>query len=75
VELEQPGTEGVRQLGIPVKLSRTPGQVREPGPVLGADTHDVLAEAGYTQEEVEALEQSKAVAGPATTDARGSFMS
>jgi alpha-methylacyl-CoA racemase len=75
VELDQPGTDGVRQLGIPVKLSRTPGQAREPGPVLGGDTHDVLAEVGYSEEEVEALEQSKAVAGPATTDARGSFMS
>ena len=26
VELDQPGTDGVRQLGVPVKLSRTPGR-------------------------------------------------
>jgi alpha-methylacyl-CoA racemase len=74
VELDQPGTDGVRQLGVPVKLSRTPGQVRDPGPVLGAHTRDVLAGLGYSDEEVEALEQSGAVAGPAT-DSRGSFMS
>jgi alpha-methylacyl-CoA racemase len=74
VELDQPGTDGVRQLGVPVKLSRTPGQVRDPGPVLGAHTRDVLSGLGYSDEEVEALEQSGAVAGPAT-DSRGSFMS
>ena len=33
VELEQPGAERpVRQLGVPVKLSRTPGQPQGPGP-------------------------------------------
>ena len=31
VELEQPGTAGVKQLGVPVKLSRTPGGPQGPG--------------------------------------------
>ncbi|HZJ29183.1 MAG TPA: CoA transferase, partial [Solirubrobacterales bacterium] len=35
VEWEQPGLGTVRQLGIPVKLSRTPGRVRAPAPALG----------------------------------------
>src|SRR5213079_2485212 len=35
VELEQPGTDGVKQLGVPVKLSRTPGAPQGPGPALG----------------------------------------
>ena len=39
--------------GIPYRLSRTPGRLRSPAPLLGADTHDVctrllgLDEAGY----------------------------
>ena len=74
VELDQPGTDGVPQLGVPVKLSRTPGQVRDPGPVLGEHTRDVLAGLGYSDEDVKALEESGAVAGPAA-DASGSFMS
>jgi crotonobetainyl-CoA:carnitine CoA-transferase CaiB-like acyl-CoA transferase len=75
VELEQPGSERpVRQLGVPVKMSRTPGGPQGPGPALGGDTDDVLAAAGYSAEEIEALKESGAVAGPAEAGARGSFM-
>ena len=35
VELDQPGTDRCKQLGIPVKLSRTPGELRAPGPGAG----------------------------------------
>jgi alpha-methylacyl-CoA racemase len=73
VELDQPGTAGVKQIGIPVKLSRTPGELRAPGPVLGAHTHEVLQAAGYSDEEIAALEEAGAVAGPATESA-GTFM-
>ena len=65
VELEQPGTDGVRQLGVPVKLGRTPGAVRAPGPALGEHTRDVLAALGYSDDEMDALEQAGAVAGRA----------
>ncbi|MGI8594792.1 MAG: CaiB/BaiF CoA transferase family protein [Solirubrobacteraceae bacterium] len=64
VELDQPGTGRVRQLGVPVKLSRTPGAVRAPGPELGEHTCEVLASLGYSDEEAAALEESGAVAGP-----------
>ncbi len=49
VELDQPGAGPVKQLGIPIKLSRTPGKVDAPGPALGEHTDDVLAAAGYTR--------------------------
>jgi crotonobetainyl-CoA:carnitine CoA-transferase CaiB-like acyl-CoA transferase len=53
VELSQPGaTEPVRLLGLPVKLSRTPGDAdRRPGPGLGEHTDEVLAGLGYRPEE------------------------
>jgi alpha-methylacyl-CoA racemase len=73
VELDQPGTDGVKQLGMPVKFSRTPGGPQGPGPVLGADTEDVLRAAGYSGEDIEALIEAGAVAGPAV-GAQGSFM-
>jgi crotonobetainyl-CoA:carnitine CoA-transferase CaiB-like acyl-CoA transferase len=74
VEVAQPGVEApVRLLGAPVKLSRTPADPTRPGPALGADTAAVLAEAGYGAEEIRALEQAGAVAGPAAAD-QGAFL-
>jgi alpha-methylacyl-CoA racemase len=74
VEVDQPGTGGVRLLGVPVKLSRTPGAPAGPGPGLGEHTHAVLASLGYEESDIAALEESGAVAGAAETGARGSFM-
>ncbi|MEA2292043.1 MAG: alpha-methylacyl-CoA racemase [Solirubrobacteraceae bacterium] len=75
VELDQPGVDGpVRQLGVPVKLSRTPGDpARAPGPALGEHTDAVLAEAGYDAGAIARLKADGAVAGPAE-DVRGSFL-
>ena len=77
VEHDQPGATGiVRLLGVPVKLSATPGDAgRRPGPALGEHTAEVLEAAGYSPEEITALEDSGAVAGPAGAGARGSFLS
>ena len=76
VSLDQPGADQpVRLLGLPFKLSRTPGDpVRAPGPGLGEHTRDVLKEAGYTSAEVDALLESGAVAGPAEAVQSGTFM-
>ncbi len=75
VGLEQPGaTEPVRQLGAPVKLSRTPPDTaRLPGPELGEHTEAVLREAGYDDAQIAELLRSGAVAGP-HTGAAGSFL-
>ena len=73
VELDQPGAGKVRQLGIPIKLSRTPGAVREPGPALGEHTDQVLASLGYAGEEIADLKERGAVAGPAA-GVQGTFM-
>lgn len=55
IEFEQPGLGSVRVLGNPLKLSATPGDPRRPAPALGEHTREVLVEAGYTEEEIEAL--------------------
>ncbi|MGZ5336462.1 MAG: CaiB/BaiF CoA transferase family protein [Solirubrobacterales bacterium] len=74
VELDQPGAERpVKQLGVPVKMSRTPGRVEAPGPSLGEHTDEVLEAAGYSAEQIAALKESGAVAGPAA-GVSGSFM-
>ncbi len=46
VELDQPGIGAVKQVGAPIKLSRTPADTGGAAPALGADTDDVLREIG-----------------------------
>ena len=62
VDVEQPGTDGVRLLRVPVKLSRTPGAPAGPGPALGEHTREVLAGLGLSDGEIDELEQEGAVA-------------
>lgn len=67
VELDQPGAgRPVRQLGMPIKLTRTPGEhARLPGPALGEHTEEALLEAGYSQAQVAELLAAGAAAGAA----------
>jgi crotonobetainyl-CoA:carnitine CoA-transferase CaiB-like acyl-CoA transferase len=62
VELEHPRAGRTRALGLPVKLSRTPGKVTRPAPTFGQHTREVLAEFGFSAAEIEALYAAKAVA-------------
>jgi crotonobetainyl-CoA:carnitine CoA-transferase CaiB-like acyl-CoA transferase len=64
VELEQPRLGAVRQLGVPVKLSRTPGAVARPAPALGEHTDEVLRQSGFAAEEIAELVEGGAAAGP-----------
>lgn len=75
VEIEQPGADRpVRQLGVPVKLSRTPGDPRRlPGPGLGEHTAAVLRDAGYTDEQIAELTEAGAI-GVLAEGATGSFL-
>src|SRR3954451_20963357 len=44
VEMQHPEAGTVYGLGIPVKLSATPGSIRRPAPLLGQHTDEILAE-------------------------------
>ena len=47
--------EGRRTLGVPVKLSRTPGQALTAAPRFGQHTREVLAERGYSAAAIDTL--------------------
>jgi alpha-methylacyl-CoA racemase len=76
IGIGQPGAaRPIDLLGVPVKLSRTPGDpTRAPGPSLGEHTDEVLAGAGFSELEIAALHESGAVAG-LSEGVLGRFMS
>jgi formyl-CoA transferase len=55
VHVRHPVEGEMSALGIPVKLSETPGAVRRPAPLLGEHTDEVLREAGFSDAEIAAL--------------------
>jgi crotonobetainyl-CoA:carnitine CoA-transferase CaiB-like acyl-CoA transferase len=59
VESEHPVAGKVKIVGVPVKLSETPGSVREPAPLLGQHTDEVLHEyLGMNATDIAALRQA-----------------
>jgi crotonobetainyl-CoA:carnitine CoA-transferase CaiB-like acyl-CoA transferase len=64
VEWEHPKAGPVRGVGIPVKFSETPGEIRRPAPLLGEHAEEILREfAGYGDEEIRRLQQEGVVNG------------
>ena len=50
-----------KTLGAPVKFSHTPAEVRRGAPVLGQHSREILAETGFSAEEIANMERDKVV--------------
>lgn len=62
VDIEQPGVaRPVQVAGVPIKLSRTPGQVRSRAPLLGEHTRRTLTLAGYSPEAIDRMYREGAI--------------
>lgn len=61
VELDHPTAGRIKNIGIPVKLSKTPGSVRRAAPTLGQHTDDVLGELGLSAREIAVLRAARVV--------------
>jgi alpha-methylacyl-CoA racemase len=74
VSYEQPEMGEIKQLGFPIKLSRTPAGIHRPAPALGEHTAEVLRGAGYSREEIQALEESGAAKGADAAQREETFL-
>ena len=62
LEVEHPTAGATRIPGIPIKLSRTPGEIRLPAPVLGAETEKILTRClNLTPEQIAALREKQVI--------------
>ncbi|MGG1662131.1 CaiB/BaiF CoA transferase family protein [Brevibacillus sp. NRS-1366] len=59
--LEHPVAGSIKALGIPVKLSRTPGEIVRTAPMLGEHTLEIMQELDFSTEEMELLTQKKII--------------
>ncbi|MGM0903490.1 MAG: CaiB/BaiF CoA transferase family protein [Bacillota bacterium] len=57
VEKDYPTLGSIKMLGIPVKFSRTPGEIKTVPPQLGENTTEILSNLGYSQEEIRRLNE------------------
>jgi crotonobetainyl-CoA:carnitine CoA-transferase CaiB-like acyl-CoA transferase len=69
VEIDDPALGTVRQAGIPIKLSATPGEIRSLGVPDGTHSEAILLELGYSAEEIRQLHQSRAIGTAASRSA------
>jgi len=60
VSVEQPGAEPIQIVGVPIKMTGTPGGVHRRAPLLGEDTLARLREAGLSEAEIDDLLEKRA---------------
>jgi crotonobetainyl-CoA:carnitine CoA-transferase CaiB-like acyl-CoA transferase len=61
VEVDAPGRGGIPQAGISIKLSETPGEIRNAGSAPGEDTTEILTGLGYDREAIDRLLAEKII--------------
>jgi len=61
LEFDHPKLGKVRQPGIAIKLSQTPGSVRNMAPYSGENTDEVMQSLGYARQDIESLRKANAI--------------
>jgi len=61
MEIEHPVAGKQLIHGVPMKLSDTPGGIRQPAPTLGQHTHEILNKYGFLSEDIEKLIEEEVI--------------
>jgi crotonobetainyl-CoA:carnitine CoA-transferase CaiB-like acyl-CoA transferase len=60
-EIPHPTLGTVKQLGLPIKFSRTPGALDQPPPLLGEHNQKILQELGFSSAEIDDLKAAEII--------------
>jgi len=60
-EIEHPRAGTVRVTNIPFRMSKTPGAIRRPAPLVGQHSEEILKEVGVPEESIQVLKERGAV--------------
>ncbi len=61
VEVEGPGGQKIKQVGVSLKFSDTPGSIRSLAPQLGQHTDEILGALGYAKDEIDRWREAGAI--------------
>lgn len=60
-EMDHPIAGNVKQIGLPIKFSETPGEFQSHAPLLGEHTEQILSELNYSTEEIISLQREEVI--------------
>ena len=61
MDISHPTLGKIKQAGIPIKFSKTEGSIERHPPLLGEHTKEVLAELGYSVDDLNSLEEEEVI--------------
>jgi len=61
VDVVHPLAGQLKQIGIPIKLSGTPGEIGNPAPFLGQHNEEILKELGYQSSDIEKFRKEQII--------------
>ncbi len=61
LEMAHPTLGSIKQTGIPIKFSQTPGGLDRPPPLLGEHNSEILREMGYADKDIERLAEQSVI--------------
>ena len=59
--VREPKLGNVKEMGVPVSLTDTPGKIKGPSPQPGQHTREILRELGYSAQEIKRLKQDNVI--------------